>query len=258
MLELDTGYTFSQVPYLTYEVLEAYGEAVVRDFAPECLNNPTPLDVDRFLEYYLRLNVDYRRISHSKKILGMTVFYEGTVDVLNEETGQPEQMPVQTGTVIIDTSLTTKRNEARRRFTMMHEGGGHWLLHRKAFAQDNPFGPAGIYENQYLAAKEGRMDYSRSRREKTDIDLMERQADFLASVILMPRPALRVAYRRLFDCDGHKPRRIVRGTSPLDDAFARALPEYVAKTFQVSKRAALIRLEKLGAIVNKGWPYCHC
>ena len=179
-------------------MLEEYGEAIVNDFALECLNNPIPIDVDRFLEYYLHLNVDYRRICHNKKILGMTAFDEGTVDVVCEETGQREEMPVTTGTVIIDTSLTTKRNEPRRRFTMMHEGGGHWLLHRKAFASDNPFGPAGIYDNQYLAAKEGRMDYSRSKKEKTDIDRMERQADFLASVILMPRPALRVAYRDFF------------------------------------------------------------
>jgi len=258
MLELNTSYTFSQVPYLTYEVLQEYGEAVVKDFAPECLNNPIPIDVDRFLEYYLHLNVDYRRICHNKKILGMTAFEEGTVDVVCEETGQPEEMPVTTGTVIIDTSLTTKRNEPCRRFTMMHEGGGHWLLHRKAFSGDNPFGPAGIYDNQYLAAKEGRMDYSRSRKEKTDIDRMERQADFLASVILMPRPALRVAYRNFFKFYEDKPRRIIRGTSPLDDAYAKQLPEYVAKTFNVSNRAALIRLEKLTAIVDKGWPrYCH-
>jgi len=35
---------------------------------------------------------------------------------------------------------------------MTHEGC-HWLIHRKAFAESNPFCPAGIYENQFLAAK---------------------------------------------------------------------------------------------------------
>jgi len=40
--------------------------------------------------------------------------------------------------------------------------GSHWLIHRKAFAMDNPFGPAGIYANQLLAAKEGRGDYLRN------------------------------------------------------------------------------------------------
>ena len=99
------------------------------------------------------------------------------------------------------------------------------------------------------------MDYSRSQKEKTDVERMERQADFIASVILMPRPALRVAYRYFFNFYGEKPRQIIRRTSLLDDCYAKQLPEYVAKKFNVSKRAALIRLEKLNAIVNKGWPY---
>ena len=138
---------------------------------------------------------------------------------------------------------------------MAHEGGGHWLLHHKAFASDNPFGPAGIYKNQFLAAKEGRGDYIRSTKERNDIERMERQADFLAASILMPRPALRVAYRTFFRFYDEKPRRIIRGASRTDDIFAVMLPEYVAKTFNVSKKAALIRLEKLTAIVNRNWGY---
>ena len=96
------------------------------------------------------------------------------------------------------------------------------------------------------------MDYSRSRKEKTDIDRMERQADFLAAGILMPRPALREVFREFFRLNNEKPRRIKRGTSPMDDAFAKQLPEYVAKIFNVSNKAATIRLEKLTAIVNRG------
>ena len=174
MLELNTGYTFTQIPYITYEALEEYAQKLVWDFAPELVNTPGILNVDEFLEYYLRLTVDFRRICFNKKILGVTAFNDGMVDIINEDTGMPDQLPVRAGTVIIDTSLMLKRNEPRLRFTMMHEGGGHWLLHRKAFSQDNPFGPAGIYKNQYIAAKEGRVDYSRSQKERNDIERMER------------------------------------------------------------------------------------
>jgi len=132
---------------------------------------------------------------------------------------------------------------------MLHEGS-HWLLHKKAFAEDNPFGPAGKYENQFIAAKEGHIDYSRSRKENTDIERMERQADFLASAILMNRPALRIAFKEVFNMYNEKPRIIIRGASELDDCLAKIMPEYVAKKFGVSKRAALIRLEKLKGIVN--------
>ena len=257
MLELKTSYTFSQVPYITYDALEEYAMRVVYDFAPERLRSPGSLDVDAFLEFYLGLTVDFRRICYNKRVLGMTAFNDGTVEVMDEETGKIVDLPVTAGTVIIDSSLNSKRNEARRRFTMIHEGGGHWLLHKKAFAEDNPFGPAGVYENQYLAAKEGRIDYSRSRKERNDIERMERQADFLASAILMPKPALREAFKDYFRFYNDTPRRIVRGTSPMDDCYAKQLPEYIAGIFNVSNRAALIRLEKLTAIVNNGQRYRH-
>jgi len=252
MLELSTSYTLSQIPYITYDALDDYAEALVRDFAPESLDTPIPVDVDAFLEFYLNLTVDFRRISYTKKVLGLTAFNEGTVEIMDDDTGCVVKLPVETGTVIVDSSLNVKRNEQRRRFTMTHEGC-HWLIHRKAFAVDNPMGPAGIYENQFLAAKEGRVDYSRNKSERTEIEWMERQADFLASAILMPKPALRMAFKDYFKFYGEKPRRIVRGASPMDDCYAKQLPEYIANIFNVSKRAALIRLEKLTAIVDKGW-----
>jgi Zn-dependent peptidase ImmA (M78 family) len=252
MIELQTTYTLSQIPYLSYECLDGYAEELVRDFAPDALHAPGELDADKFIEYYLRLAVDYRRLCLDRKIMGITAFNDGTVEVMNEDTGLTEKICVKTGTVIIDPSLLAKRNIPRLRFTMLHEGS-HWLLHKKAFAEDNPFGPAGIYENQFIAAKEGRVDYSRSTKERTDIERMERQADFLSSAILMNRPALRIAFREYFKFYGEKPRRIIRGASTMDDCYAQQLPEYVAKAFGVSKRAALIRLEKLTAIVNKGW-----
>ncbi len=251
MLEFDTSYSFSQIPYTTYDALESYAEKVVRDFSPALLKNPGPLNVDEFLEYYLGLTVEFHRISYSKTILGITAFNDGTVDIIDDD-GLPGQLEVKTGTVIIDTSLMAPKYEPRLRFTMMHEGGGHWLLHRKAFAEDNPYGPAGIYANQYLAAKEGRGDYLRSNKERSDIERMERQADFTASSILMPRPALREVYREFFRFYNDKPHRIIRGANRMDDCYAEQLPAYVAKTFNVSNKAATIRLEKLTAIVNKG------
>ncbi len=254
MLELKTSYSFSQIPYITYDALEEYAEAVVRDFSSELLKKPSPFDVESFLEFYLRLNVDVRCISHNRNILGLTAFNDCMVEIMDDETGQIVNLPVTTGTVIIDTSLEPKRNERRRRFTMTHEGS-HWLVHKRAFAEDNPFGPAGIYENQFIAAKEGRVDYSRSQKERNDLERMERQADFLASAILMPRPTLRMAYCEYFKYYGEKPHRIIRGINQMDDCHAKQLPDYIADIFNVSKRAALIRLEKLTAIVNKGWGF---
>jgi len=84
---------------------------------------------------------------------------------------------------------------------------------------------------------------------------MERQVDFLSSAILMPRPALREAFKAFFRFYDEKPRRIIRGKSQMDDAFAEQLPQYISKNFNVSPKAALIRLEKLTGIVDRRWGY---
>ena len=181
MLKLVTSYSLSQVPYITYDALEEYAEALVRKYAPRLLKTPGAVYVDEFLEYYLRLTVDYHRICYNRKILGITAFNDGMIDVIDEDTGLPKQIPVKAGTVIIDTSLNTKKNE--------------------------------------------------------------------------PRLALREVFKEYFRFYGDKPRRIIRGVSPRDNCYAKQLPEYTAKIFNVSYKATLIRLEKLTAIVNKKWGY---
>ena len=247
MLELETSYSLTQVPYITYEALEEYAEDIVRDFASNSLHTPGVVDVDRFMEYYIGLNIDFRHIYYDRVILGMTAFSDGIIDVLDINTNQPEPMLLKRGTVILDTSLSLKRNNKRRRFTMTHEGS-HWLLHRKALAPENPFGNIGEFQNQYLAAKTGKVDYSRSEKERNDIERMERQADFLASAILMPRPALRETYIKFFKSIKEKRRILTRGN---DNELIKQLIQYVSGIYEVSNRAALIRLEKLGAIVSQ-------
>ena len=255
MLKLNTSYSFTQVPYITYEALDEYAVKVIRDAAPELLEKPSILDVEWFVEYYLGMQIEYKRLSYDRKVLGMTVFNTGLVQVIDEFSGETAPVDVVEGTVIIDPILMEKRNAARRRFTFMHEGS-HWLLHRPAFSKSNPFGSPGKYENQYLAAKEGRIDYSRNQKERTDSERIERQADFLAAALLMPLPTLRMAFKEFFGYYNERPRQLVRGTNELDNGYAALMPEYIAKTFGVSKRAALIRLEKLKAIVNKSdWRY---
>jgi len=250
MLELHTSYSLSQVPYITYDALEEYAESLVRDFSPDSLLKPGAVDIDRFMEYYIGLNIDFRHIHYDRVVLGMTAFSDGVIDVLNIDTNQPEPMFLKRGTVVIDTSLSLKRNVKKRRFIMTHESA-HWLLHRKALAPSNPFGNIGAFNNQYLAAKTGKVDYSRSEKERNDIERMERQADFLASAILIPRPALRVTYKQFFKSINEKYRILVKSNdNPKDDELIKQLTKQVSETYSISERASLIRLEKLGAIVS--------
>jgi Zn-dependent peptidase ImmA (M78 family) len=250
MIELVTSYSFSQVPIITYDALEAYAEDVLRDAKPDILLSPCPIDVVWFLEIYLKMDIVYRRLSYDRQVLGMTAFNAGYVQIRDDVTGEPDALYVNAGTAIIEPTLQQKRNAGRLRFSLMHEGV-HFMIHRKAFAKDNPCGSVGIYENQYLAAKEGRIDYSRSQSERTDIERIERQADFLAAAILMPKNTLRMAYKDFFRYYGEKPRALIRGQNNFDDCLSVQLPQYIAKIFEVSNRAATIRLEKLDAITGR-------
>ena len=254
MIELDTCYSLSYVPYLTNAALDDYAEKIVYDFEPERLDTPGALDTDSFIEYYLNLTLYYYRICHNRRVQGMTAFNAGVVEVIDELDKSPFELAVDKGVVIIEPLLLEKRNLHRLRFTMMHEGS-HWLLHRKAFALENPFGPAGIYANQFLSAKEGRGDFLRNQKERNDIECLEYQADYLSSALLMPRPALRSAFEDFFSFYNENPRRIIREKSLIDDVFAVQLPKYISEIFNVSKNSALIRLEKLTAIVDKSWGY---
>ena len=248
MIELKTSYTFSQIPFITNEALDSYAEEIVADFSPESLSVPSPVDVETLVKEYIGLKIQYENISHDKNFQAITLFNDGYLQVINEETGLIELMEFAAGTVVIDKSLTEPRYLARLRFTMMHEGA-HWLLHRKAFAANNPFGQVGIYENQSLAAKEGRIDYKRRSKIRNDMDRIEHQADFLAASILMPRPAMMMVFESFLDKYGIEPRRIIRWISHTNDYLAAHLPIYAEGVFNVSRRAAKIRLEKLGVIV---------
>jgi Zn-dependent peptidase ImmA (M78 family) len=251
MVEFITSYSFSQVPYITYEALDEYAEKLVRDFSPERLLIPGEFDILGFIQNYLGLTVKYYPLSYDTKVIGITAFHGDSIQVYDKETNAAVNVDIEKGTVVIDISLKNKRSVRRYRFTLAHEGS-HWLIHQKTFSLDNPFGNMGMRENKYLAAKQGSIDYSRSKLDKTDKDRMERQADFLGAAILIPRPALRIAYRDFFNGIGEKPRVLNRGKGEPDDYLAKQLAHYIADKFVVSYRAALIRLEKLNAVVYRG------
>jgi len=250
VIELSTSYSFSQVPIIAYDALEQYAEDVLLDAKPKYLKYPCPIDAEWFLEIYLKMDIVYRRLSYDRQILGMTAFNAGYVQIRDNITGAPDALYVNAGTAIIEPTLQQKRNVPRLKFSLMHEGV-HYMIHKRAFSKDNPCGSVGIYENQYLAAKEGRIDYSRSQSERTDIERIERQADFTAAAILMPKPTLRMAYKDFFRYYNEKPRVLVRGQNSFDDSLSVQLPQYIAKVFEVSNRAATIRLEKLGALTGR-------
>ena len=102
--------------------------------------------------------------------------------------------------IVIDESLDPEENawkEGRYRFTVAHEGGGHWRLHRHLFTKD-PM-QAVLFGGPATPSVICRSGEAKER--------IEWQADFYASCLLMPRDLVIEAWRRRF---GNTNPRILR------------------------------------------------
>ena len=115
---------------------------------------------------------------------------------------------VKAGTILVDERLCTDRLLGRMRFTCAHELG-HWVLHQKLYSGTGD-----------VAAYEGKTSSDESH------GLIERQADALATALLMPIPQVKKCFYRL-----------------RSGKCEELLTAEMARIFQVSKQAMRIRLE---------------
>jgi Zn-dependent peptidase ImmA (M78 family) len=161
---------------------------------------------------------------------------------------------------MFDESLDPDENpsrEGRYRYTLAHEGGGHWRLHRHLFAHGSAR-PA-LFEMQPIPSV-----ICRSSRAKEPI---EWQADFYASCLLMPRKLVFAAWDEMFP---DRKQRVIQPRTPIehrhveitrfegfiacgestekDDLVLERFAKPFARKFLVSPVAMRIRLEKLGLL----------
>jgi Zn-dependent peptidase ImmA (M78 family) len=196
MLELES----SNVPYITNQALDSYAEKILRDFKPALFDYPQALEVDDFLEFHLELEVEYRRLTKEGRILGMTIFNDGVIQVFNHITEKLEFTHVKAGTIFIDTSLTGSASTTRRRFTCAHEAS-HWLLHRTAFASKK-------WNSEYMVSRTGQ-PASVIRKDSENRKRMEQQANFLAAALLMPKTTMRMLFCEFCKDRDIKPRTLI-------------------------------------------------
>ena len=94
------------VPILSKAEIDAIGERFVQDFQPEVLTNPSPVDIEGFIEFYLGMTPDYQYLSHNGVYLGVTVFNDtNKVPVFDPATNRAEYISAKARTVIIDNRL---------------------------------------------------------------------------------------------------------------------------------------------------------
>lgn len=238
-----------RVKYLSEDQIERDAENLLAEYADARNVTVTPpIPIEDIVEDYLKLRIDFDDL-HA--MLG--------IPMQNNEPDIFGALWVDRREVFINQSLDPEERpsmEGRYRFTLAHEGGGHWRLHRHYLAA-NP-AQAPVFGGPPQPTVVCRTSQAKER--------VEWQADFYASCLLMPKAMVTAAWREKF---GNSNPRILRRKNRLpvseseDTDIGAAIESFERKwdngilnhifrpfatQFKVSPIAMRIRLEKLGLL----------
>jgi Zn-dependent peptidase ImmA (M78 family) len=241
-----------KVPYLYEEQIERDASALLAEFsAARGVVIAPPIPIEDVIEKHLKLRIEF---DDTHCMFGVPRSGPGLdPDILGAIYFDERR-------IVIDESLDPDENpsrEGRYRYTLAHEGGGHWRLHRHLFAHGS-VRPA-LFEMQPIPSV-----ICRSSRAKEPI---EWQADFYASCLLMPRKLVLAAWDEMFP---DRKQRVIQPRTPCehryveiirlkgliagnefpesDDLVLERFAKPFAKKFLVSPVAMRIRLEQIGLL----------
>jgi Zn-dependent peptidase ImmA (M78 family) len=253
-IRIKKGMTF-RVPFVPEETIERDAEALLAQYAhAKNVEIKAPIPIEDIVEKHLKLRIEFddlhRLLDIPRNGLGMDLDVFGAIWL-------------DSGRIVIDESLDPEERpgmEGRYRFTLAHEGGGHWRLHRGLVRTDRNQG--SLFTDAPKPTVVCRSSHAKER--------VEWQADFYASCLLMPRrfvfdewkeylgrtrPLLRSSLRpngkvmmraqKLIHEEG------VNEVTAVDDALFEEVAEPMARRFGVSRMAMRIRLEKLGLLLRE-------
>ena len=160
------------------------------------------------IEVKFDLILEYHILRKNGAVLGETIFDDGPVILYDMDERSYKIIAVRKGTILIDERLCETRSIGRLRFTCAHELA-HWVLHKNLYS-----GTGNI------AAYNGQCSTDESD------GVIERQADALATALLMPLPQIKKCFYRL------------RSGRTMEQIVAE-----MAQIFEVSKQAMQIRLQ---------------
>jgi Zn-dependent peptidase ImmA (M78 family) len=190
-----------KVAFMSDEAIERDAEALLADYARERgVRIEAPIPIKDIIEKHLKIGVEFddthrlfgvprSGIGFDPDILGAIFFDEKRIVI--DESLDPETNPAK---------------EGRYRFTLAHEGGGHWRLHRHLFGKD----PA---QTSLLEPNAAPSVVCRTSQAKERIEF---QADLYASCVLMPRKLVFAAWDEAFP---DRKQRVLQPATPIDHPF---------------------------------------
>jgi hypothetical protein len=239
------------VPYLADEAIERDSVSLIKEYEhARGVTIEPPIPIEDILEKHLKLRIEFDDL-HARHNVPRPE--NGQTDILGAIYGD--------GSIFIDESLDPEENpvrEGRYRFTLAHEGGGHWRLHQHLIKEDTA--QASLFSDDGAPKFICRSSQAKER--------VEWQADFYASCLLMPRKMVFAVWDEFFP---DRKQRVLQPKTPIEHSFVE-IPKYgfqlsgqmlecetedealerfckpLADRFLVSPIAMRIRLEKLGLL----------
>ena len=239
------------VPYLADEAIERDSVSLIKEYEhARGVTIEPPIPIEDILEKHLKLRIEFDDL-HARHNVPRPE--NGQTDILGAIYGD--------GSIFIDESLDPEENpvrEGRYRFTLAHEGGGHWRLHQHLIKEDTA--QASLFGDDGAPKFICRSSQAKER--------VEWQADFYASCLLMPRKMVFAVWDEFFP---DRKQRVLQPKTPIEHSFVE-IPKYgfqlsgqmlecetddealarfcrpLAERFLVSPIAMRIRLEKLGLL----------
>lgn len=222
---------------------------VLKEYMPNVLEYPQPVNIDHLATECLFLDVKYGHISINGSILGLIAFSDTEIPGL-DIMYRPTTFQLPEGTMMIDSSLSGFENRPRARFTKAHECG-HWVCHRSYHSPTNqPYEFRKAGRNDFVACRTDNIERYKYKAQKTDDDWEEWQADHFAAAVLMPVQTFEPYARQAIRSAGVTRGYLVKGQNK---AQAYEAIEDVSERFIVSKRAAQIRMQQLGLIIDDSY-----
>ncbi len=206
---------------LGYSQIENSIESFLKKAHPEVLAYPQEVPVENWIDSgEFGFSLDFRNLVFPQA-KGFTAFSRMVAGVKNSETGDIDLVPIEENTVVLDETEEISQSH----FTAGHELA-HILLHSYYFRN----------HADALAAHADVVPFRLSPRHPCF--WLERQADYAASALIMPRCTFLKLYQNF--CRANFLTRL--------DGNSGALSEFVTeskKVYNVSRKAAEIRLEQL-------------
>ena len=216
---------------------DGIAELVLREYAPDLLDQPQPLAIEKFADEAYSLTILDCYLSASGNILGMINFDDLDVMVVNLQK-QRQREHLLSGTILVDAGLLVDSSHRRRRFTIAHELS-HWIIHRQMYYSDGPCCNLRQAKN-YIACREIGIFPGKRYCKWSDSEWMEWQADHFASALLMPASTFYPYAKAIME-------RRRAGTYILEGCGSSTTKEVISElcdTFDVSRTAVRIRLKE--------------